>query len=61
VVAATAAAGLAYLADSLPDAVGFLDSAVLVPFMFGELALLAWLLLVGRRSMSGRGSALVGR
>lgn len=62
VVAATAAAGLAYLADSLPDAVRFLDSAVLVPLMVGQLALLGWLLLrVGQRSITGRRSALMGR
>ncbi len=61
VVVATGAAGLAYLADSLPGAVQFLDSGVLMPFMFGELALLGWLLLVGRRSSDARRSALVGR
>ncbi len=49
VLGGTAAAGAAYLLDALPDTARILDGNVLLPFMFGELLLLAWLLLVGPR------------
>lgn len=49
VLGGTAAAGAAYLLDALPDTARVLDAQVLLPFMFGELLLLAWLLLVGPR------------
>lgn len=51
---ATAAAGVAYLLDALPSGARVVDTAVLMPFMFGELLLLGWLFVIARRARQHR-------